>query len=74
MATVRLDITQLAAYIQAATILVTFGRVTVEQIRAMFATRQLTEEQLNAICDAVKSDAERRKELADAESGIVDPT
>jgi len=66
----RLSVTDLSAYIQAATMLVTFGRVAIDEIRTMFGANQnLTAEELNIIIDAVQSDAERRKALADAESG-----
>jgi hypothetical protein len=63
---------QLSAYIQAATLLVTFAGVATDEIRAMFgATDKLTEEQLNLIIAAVEADATRRKALATAEAGGI---
>lgn len=72
MTNVNITTDQLAAYIQAATLLVTFGGVAVERIRAMFgALPGLSREQLDAICDAVEADARRRKALSDAEAGTT---
>jgi hypothetical protein len=60
---------QITAYIQAGTLLVSFGKATVDSVRARFAKAQMSEAELNAICAAVADDAHRRKAIADADAG-----
>lgn len=65
-----MDPQQITAYIQAAGILIAFGKTTVEDVAAMFkAHPAMSETSLNAILFSVRSDAERRAALATADAG-----
>lgn len=63
-----------AAIIAVATMaraLIVMGKATVSDIREALGHNNLTEEQMNAICDWVKDDASWRKAQADIDAGDV---
>lgn len=65
-----MDAQKFLAWAQAASVLLAAGAATVQQIRDFVVSVHcdLTDAELNAICDAIISDAQRRKALAEADA------
>ena len=65
---------QMLAWINVAQVLIAAGIATEQQIAAFIRSvhgQQMTEPELNAVCEWVVSDAARRKALADADAATA---
>lgn len=61
---------QIAAYIQAGSLLLAAGGALVSDVKAMFgAAPAMTEDALNEILAGIEADAERRRALAQGDAG-----
>jgi hypothetical protein len=68
-----MDISQIAAWIQAGQLLVAAGTAAVTDIRTWMASKNpgLTEAELNSICDIIITNATAHKRLADLDKAAI---